>query len=127
MPARQRPSQSPKGEPRAAGLAPAGGATDFPPIHRGKHGRREGIRGDRQGAGVPAPLLCDHATNRVPASVAGGGLGVPPEEMGRHIAYDIGARGVTLELARLLHGPAVLTRFSRLVIDPTGARTIRRW
>ena len=38
--------------------------------------------------------------------------------MARHIAYDIGARGVTLALARLLDAPALLTRFSRLVIDP---------
>ncbi len=62
-------------------------------------------------------LICDHATNRVPAELDSG-LGLPAEEMGRHIAYDIGARGVTLELARLLDAPAVLTRFSRLVIDP---------
>ena len=47
-------------------------------------------------------LICDHATNIVPAEVAGGDLGLPEAEMGRHIAYDIGARGVTLELARLL-------------------------
>lgn len=65
-----------------------------------------------------ALLLCDHASNAVPRSVASGDLGLPPEEMGRHIAYDIGARGVTLELARLLDAPAVLGRFSRLVIDP---------
>lgn len=67
----------------------------------------------------PAPLLvlCDHATNRVPASL-GGGLGLPQDEMERHIAYDIGARGLALELARLLDAPALLTRFSRLVIDP---------
>ena len=38
--------------------------------------------------------------------------------MARHIAYDIGARGVTLALARLLRASALLTRFSRLVIDP---------
>ncbi len=61
-------------------------------------------------------LLCDHATNRVPASVTD--LGLPPAEMGRHIAYDIGARGVTLGLAGLLDAPALLTCFSRLVIDP---------
>jgi len=65
-----------------------------------------------------ALLLCDHASNAVPASVAGGDLGLPPEEMARHIAYDIGARGVTLELARLMDAPAILTRYSRLVIDP---------
>jgi predicted N-formylglutamate amidohydrolase len=63
-------------------------------------------------------LLCDHATNIVPASVNGGGLGLPQSEMARHIAFDIGARAVTLELARRLDAPAVLTRFSRLVIDP---------
>ena len=62
-------------------------------------------------------LICDHATNAVPEAIAGG-LGLPAEEMGRHIAYDIGARGVTLALAALLDAPAVLTRFSRLLIDP---------
>jgi predicted N-formylglutamate amidohydrolase len=38
--------------------------------------------------------------------------------MGRHIAYDIGAAGVTRALADLLGAPAILSRFSRLVIDP---------
>lgn len=69
-------------------------------------------------SGTPILILCDHATNRVPPGVAGGDLGLPPEEMARHIAYDIGARGVAIELARLLRAPALLTRFSRLVIDP---------
>ncbi|MFQ8429832.1 N-formylglutamate amidohydrolase [Amaricoccus sp. W119] len=71
------------------------------------------------GAGrAPILVLCDHATNRVPPSVAGGDLGLPAAEMERHIAYDIGARGVALGLARRLGAPALLTRFSRLVIDP---------
>ena len=38
--------------------------------------------------------------------------------MARHIAWDVGARGLALELAALLGAPALLTRFSRLVIDP---------
>jgi predicted N-formylglutamate amidohydrolase len=63
-------------------------------------------------------LLCDHATNVIPPDVAGGDLGLPPEEMARHIAWDIGAAGVTEGLARLLEAPALMTRFSRLVIDP---------
>ena len=63
-------------------------------------------------------ILCDHATNIVPASVNGGTLGLPQAEMERHIAHDVGARGVALELAALLGAPALLTRFSRLVIDP---------
>ena len=63
-------------------------------------------------------LICDHATNMVPPEVSGGDLGMPAGEMMRHIAYDLGARGVTLHLAELLGASAVLTCFSRLVIDP---------
>ncbi len=62
-------------------------------------------------------LLCDHASNRVPPEV-GGGLGLPEAEMARHIAYDVGARGVTLGLSERLGATAILSRFSRLVIDP---------
>ena len=65
-----------------------------------------------------ALLLCDHASNAVPPEISGGDLGLPPEEMGRHIAYDVGARGVTLELARQMDAVAVLGCFSRLIIDP---------
>jgi predicted N-formylglutamate amidohydrolase len=67
---------------------------------------------------APILLVCDHATNIVPLSVGGGSLGLPEAEMARHIAYDVGARGVTLALAELLDAPAVLSCFSRLVIDP---------
>lgn len=70
------------------------------------------------GGGARVLLLCDHATAIVPPEVNGGDLGIPAEDMARHIAYDIGARGVTLALAGLLDAPAILTRFSRLVIDP---------
>ncbi len=63
-------------------------------------------------------FLCDHASNRVPPCVGEGSLGLPKEDMERHIAFDIGARGVTLELARLMGGASILSRFSRLVIDP---------
>ncbi len=70
------------------------------------------------GATGPLILLCDHATNRVPAEVCGGSLGLAPADMERHIAYDLGARGVTLALAELTGAQALLTRFSRLVIDP---------
>jgi len=68
----------------------------------------------------PGPWLitCDHASNAVPASVNGGHLGLPDADMNRHIAYDVGAAGVTRHLADLLNAPAILSRFSRLVIDP---------
>ena len=61
-------------------------------------------------------LLCDHARNAVPPEI--GDLGLPPDDMGRHIAWDVGARGVTLGLAARLGAGAVLSTFSRLVIDP---------
>ncbi len=61
-------------------------------------------------------LLCDHASNRIPEDY--GDLGVPAAQFGRHIAYDIGARDLTLGLAARLRATAVLTRYSRLLIDP---------
>ncbi|MDQ2089785.1 N-formylglutamate amidohydrolase [Marimonas arenosa] len=63
-------------------------------------------------------ITCDHASNAVPGCVNGGDLGLPSAEMSRHIAYDLGAAGVSLALADLLGAPAILSRFSRLVIDP---------
>jgi predicted N-formylglutamate amidohydrolase len=61
-------------------------------------------------------LLCDHAASLVPPDYDG--LGVPREQFDRHIAYDIGARDLTLGLAARLNATAVLSRFSRLLIDP---------
>lgn len=61
-------------------------------------------------------LLCDHASNAIPAELAG--LGLPPDELERHIAYDIGAAAMTRAMAARLGCPAVLSHFSRLLIDP---------
>ncbi|MCO4847718.1 MAG: N-formylglutamate amidohydrolase [Yoonia sp.] len=63
-------------------------------------------------------FTCDHATNRVPDWVSGGDLGLDPTDMQRHIAFDIGAAAVTHKLAAAMDSPAVLSNFSRLVIDP---------
>ncbi|CAO4168607.1 N-formylglutamate amidohydrolase [Methylorubrum populi] len=65
-------------------------------------------------------LICEHASNAVPEDL--GRLGVPEAEFSRHIAYDIGAAPVTRRLAALLGVPAVLTQFSRLIIDPNRGR-----
>ena len=75
---------------------------------------------DIDGAERPGRWLvtCDHAANTVPQAVAGGDLGLPPQDMARHIAYDIGAAEVTRLLAAHLDSPAILSNFSRLVIDP---------
>jgi len=61
-------------------------------------------------------LLCDHASNLIPDEFDG--LGLSASELGRHIAYDPGAARVTAALAAHLAAPAVMSNFSRLVIDP---------
>lgn len=66
------------------------------------------------GSGVV--LLADHATSIVPEPY--GLLGLPASAFNRHIAYDIGVEALTRELAERLGCPAVLSRFSRLLIDP---------
>lgn len=63
----------------------------------------------------PFLLIADHAGQQVPASL--GGLGLPQAELDRHIGWDIGIAGVTVELARLLDAWAVTQTYSRLVID----------
>lgn len=60
-------------------------------------------------------LICDHASNAVPAKL--GTLGLPTEELAKHASWDIGARDVTMGLAKLLDAPAVLASYSRMVID----------
>ncbi|MEP1209462.1 MAG: N-formylglutamate amidohydrolase [Rhizobiaceae bacterium] len=71
------------------------------------------VDGDRASGIV---LLCDHARNALPEEY--GTLGLPETEFKRHIAYDIGAEALTLGLAKMLGVPAVLSGFSRLLIDP---------
>ena len=61
-------------------------------------------------------VLCDHASNAIPDDYAA--LGLPEAQLARHIGYDIGAAGVARSLAKALNAPAVLTNFSRLLIDP---------
>jgi len=62
--------------------------------------------------------ICDHASNVVPNFWSKKGLGINRSEMERHIAYDLGAKNLTKALSKLLNGPAILSNFSRLVIDP---------
>ena len=103
---------------------------------------RQGIGGDLLGpddtpavsilnpdGGAPAVLLCDHASNRVPAALDE--LGLDEAARSRHIAWDIGAAEVTRQLAALLDAPALLSGYSRLVVDcnravddPTAMRQI---
>jgi predicted N-formylglutamate amidohydrolase len=80
-------------------------ATDFVPV--------ELIEGDQKSGFL---LIADHAMRHLPTEY--GTLGLDPSEFERHIAYDIGAELLTRELAKRLSCPAVMARFSRLLIDP---------
>lgn len=66
-------------------------------------------------ANAPAFLTCEHASQDLPEGYAW------PEGDRRlidtHWAVDLGARDLTLELAEAIDAPAVLARYSRLLID----------
>lgn len=68
------------------------------------------------GMGRGVIILCDHASNAMPAEFAN--LGLDAASLERHAAYDIGAETMTRVCAAALGAPAVLTRFSRLLCDP---------
>lgn len=72
---------------------------------------------------APAPVLitCEHASNRLPApwnwSAKDHRLST------EHWAYDPGAEALTRELVKALNGVGVMSRFSRLLIDPNRGLT----
>jgi predicted N-formylglutamate amidohydrolase len=60
-------------------------------------------------------IVCDHASNIVPAEY--GSLGLDPAAREAHIAWDPGALGVARALARVVDAPLIYATVSRLVID----------
>jgi predicted N-formylglutamate amidohydrolase len=80
-------------------------ATDEPPA----------FRVERPEGRSPFFLTCDHASARIPRKL--GSLGLSAEDLGRHIAWDIGAAAVAAKLAARLDAFAILQNYSRLVID----------
>lgn len=70
-----------------------------------------------QAEAPPGPLLfvCDHASNALPKAY--GTLGLEAGDFAAHIASDIGAATATRILARAFGAPAVLAKWSRLLID----------
>ena len=60
-------------------------------------------------------IAVDHASARIPQRL--GTLGLPPAELERHIAWDIGAYEVARRVAAALDAALVATSYSRLVID----------
>jgi predicted N-formylglutamate amidohydrolase len=79
-------------------------ADDVPPVHEVNAAGRS-----------PFLFTCDHYGRLIPKVL--GDLGLPAEELTRHIAWDIGIAGVAEQLARALDVHLVAQRYSRLVID----------
>lgn len=72
-------------------------------------------RGDDPVPAGPWLLTCEHASRRVPAP-----LRADADDrrwLATHWGHDLGARAVVRTLARRWGAPAVLARFSRLVVD----------
>ena len=72
----------------------------------------------------PYVLLCEHASNVIPAEY--GHLGLDEAELQRHIAWDIGAAPLARLLSQHLDAPLFLSGYSRLLIDcnrPLGTPT----
>lgn len=63
----------------------------------------------------PVLLVCEHASLRLPASL--GTLGLSPDELKAHIAWDPGALDVAQRLSRSLDATLLFQNFSRLVYD----------
>jgi predicted N-formylglutamate amidohydrolase len=60
-------------------------------------------------------IVVDHASPRIPRRLRD--LGLPPSELQRHIAWDIGALAVARQVAAALDATLVAQNYSRLVID----------
>ena len=61
-------------------------------------------------------LICDHGSNKIPNIYKN--LGLNENILNTHIAYDIGAREVTIDIARKMFAQCFVSNFSRLIIDP---------
>src|SRR5450432_2824251 len=87
------------------------GSADVPPVLE-----------DNAAGPSPFLLTCDHYGRALPRVL--GDLGLPTDELERHIAWDIGIAGVAEALSRQLGAHLISQRYSRLVIDcnrPPGA------
>ncbi len=63
----------------------------------------------------PVVLTCEHASYALPPEYET--LGIPPDELRRHIGWDIGARAVVQEITQHVDSTAILSQYSRLLID----------
>ena len=64
---------------------------------------------------APFIITAEHAGNRVPAAL--NGLGLAPDVLEKHYAYDLGAARIARELSKRLDCFAIVGNYSRLVVD----------
>jgi len=64
---------------------------------------------------APIVLICEHASNFIPASL--NNLGLDSEGLLSHAAWDIGAYEMACKVSELLDAPLIASRISRLVYD----------
>jgi predicted N-formylglutamate amidohydrolase len=80
------------------------------------------FRVERPSGSSPFFFTCDHASRRLPRRL--GTLGLSEDDLGRHIAWDIGIAEVAHRLAERLDAFLIRQQYSRLAIDanrPPGA------
>ncbi len=65
---------------------------------------------------APIFFFCDHAAGTIPHEFHN--LGLDERYLRTHIAFDIGARDLTLSLAKAFDARALCADFSRLLVDP---------
>jgi predicted N-formylglutamate amidohydrolase len=70
---------------------------------------------ERAEAPSPVVLVCDHASNHLPARY--GLLGLTADDLAKHSAWDPGALAISRRLSALMDAPLVYGCISRLVLD----------
>jgi len=70
---------------------------------------------ENAGADCRFLLIGDHAGREIPGRL--GDLGLTPDDLERHIAWDIGVAGLGARLAALLQACFIRQSYSRLVVD----------
>lgn len=68
-----------------------------------------------ENSAAPLVIMAEHAGNAVPDAL--NGLGMPPDVLRTHIAYDPGAREIGTRLADAFGAFAIFGNYSRLVVD----------
>ena len=63
------------------------------------------VREYRRDGRSPFVVAVDHAGRRIPKRL--GNLGLPPSELERHTAWDIGALGVAMKVSAMLDAPLI--------------------